>query len=283
MRVTTIGKRGLKLPVGSINSDGSLDQSFSLRPYKSKIDRHLGAWKETNAPAFNGDEGRMLSHTVAKFVSLILDSAAGKSFPVTEDGNSTAEAELAINQWPLSDVFYVYMMARIASLGNQMVAPASCTNPACRWHGDLTYDLTSLDVKYCEKAEDLETWVELKKPFTGRSGQLIKSVRIGPVRWVALTKPGVLQSKMSELEYHTLMDAIYGINGDSANPYTLTMDELDEMERIDRATINKVADRTSAGFDFKTVSNCPKCGTAIINPLDWTFDHFFGDSVPLEI
>ena len=283
MKVVTIAERGLQLPVGAVKQDGTLDQGFTLRPYKSRIDRHLGHWRQTNAPSYGDDLGQLFAHMVAKFVSLILESAAGRAVPLDAEGNSTPDAELAVLQWPMSDVFYVYMMARISSLGKDLVAGATCPNPSCNWFGNLTYDLNTLDVKCLESSKDLETWVELKKPFQGRDGKTIKSVRVGPCRGGALTKPGVLQSKMNELEYYTLMDAIYGINGDGATPYTFTENELDEMERIDRTRINIISDRCSAGFDFKTVSKCPKCDSAIINPLDWTFDHFFGDSVPLEI
>lgn len=281
MKTTTVGRRGMMLPIGVPKQDGTLEQSFTLRPYKSRIDRHLGHWRDANLRKFGEDQGQLLAHMTAKFVSLILESVGGKTVSVTEDLNSTPQAELEIHQWALADVLYVYYMARITSLGSDLVVSLSCQR--CTWAGQQSFDLNTADVSYAESGKELDLWVDLKKPFTSREGQKIRSVRIGPVRWTTLSKPGALQNRMSELGYHSLIDAIYGINGNAKDPYTLTTDELDEMEKVDRIRIDLAVGAASPGVDLKTTVACPKCGTLIVDPLNWTYDHFFGDSVPSAI
>ena len=219
----------------------------------------------------------------AKFLSLIVARAGDKDLPINDDGDSPAAGELAIHKWHFSDVLYAYVFARVQSLGPQLEASVSCPMRSCGFSGRGQFDLGTLEVRSAEKSEELFTWIDIKRPFPLRDGNgMCRSVRVGPVTWASMTRPGVMSGNMSTIALASLQDSIGAINRKD-EPYTLFESELDEMEKIDRVRIDKMAARVQAGVELSTDIPCPKCNAPITNPLDWTFDFFFGESLPLEI
>jgi len=289
MKITTVRELGAQLPVGFPQQDGTLAKAFTLRPYKSRIDRHIGLWEEANRDQFGTDQGMQLAMKVAKFVSLIVESVGGKQLTLTEDGNSPEEREVEIAQWAFADVLYVYFYARLNSLGDQMSVDVACPSCNREYTGDdsLVFDLRDADVRLIEKPSEMDFWYKMKRPFRLRDKKTVcEQVRIAPMRWVTMQQPGVLSgSAMGQLGYRMLADCICGINGNASQPYDFTDHEMDEMEKIDRVAIDKLAERVGGGLDLRVTVKCDNkdCQQPITNPLNWTWDHFFGESVPLEI
>jgi hypothetical protein len=287
MKMITVRELGAQLPVGFPQPDGSLAKAFTLRPYKSRIDRHIGHWEEANRDQFGSDQGKALAMKVAKFVSLIVESVGGKPLALTEDGDSPEERQVEIAQWAFADVLYVYFFARINSLGEQLSVDAACSACGTQYTGDnsLIFDLREADVRLVEKVEEMDLWYEVRKPFRLRDKKtMCKSVRIAPMRWVTMMQPGVLSgSAMGQLGYRMLADSICGVNNDGSAPYDFTDQEMDEVEKIDRVAIDRLAEQVGGGLSLRTVVTCDKkdCAQPISNPLNWSWDHFFGESVPL--
>ena len=98
-----------------------------------------------------------------------------------------------------------------------------------------------------------------------------------------MTKPGVMSGNMSAINYASLEDSICAINGDDTE-YRLISSELDEIERIDMININRESADITAGIDLSTTIHCPKteCTGVVVDAMNWTFDHFFGTSLPVS-
>lgn len=281
IRVTTVGELGASLPIGFGTPGGKLDKAFSLRPYKSRVDRQLGLWRTANESKYQDDRGQLTALLVAKFLSLMVEAAGGNALPLLPNGDSTPEGELMVHRWAFSDVMYAYYYARVQSLGHELVLPCVCPNGRCRWVGQAEFDLRTTAVRVAESTKDTQLWLELKRPFKlGDERTLVRSVKLSPITWATATRPGVLISGVHEMSYNAVLDSITAINNDDT-PRTLTEADLDQMERVDRVRINKVADEVSAGLDMRTSVQCPKCAALISDALNWSFDSFFGDSVPL--
>lgn len=282
MRVTTLGELGPKLPIG-FPKNKQLVKDFDLRPYKTKVDRCLGLWKEANENLYT--PGQLLACQVAKFISLICSSAGGVALPVSDKGDSLPETELKIHNWYFADVLYLYLYARVKELGKTLVHPVACPNGSCAFFSESAqFDLTTIDVRTADTVDELSEWYTLESPFLIRDSQTqCKSVKIEPIRWSVMAQPGMLDSTSSNLTLKSLQSAICAINGDNNNEYRFTDSEMDEMSRRDRVLINRKAGSMAAGVSLETNIKCPKCGTPIVNPLNWTFDYFFDASLPLEI
>lgn len=280
MYTTTLGELGPQLPIGSIQG-GELVKGFELRPFKSRIDRHLGQWKEANGERYG--TGQLLACQVAKLLSLIVAKYGNDALSIGDDGNSTAAGELAVHKWYFSDVMYLYLFARVHSLGNEMEHPVACPANRCGFKTDAAiFDLNTIDVRVADSTDDLYCWVKLRRPYVLRDGKTkLNQVKLEPVRWATMAKPGVLGGSMAQVAVVTLQDSICAINGND-NEYRMTPDEIDEMQKVDRVVINRQANKVAAGVDLETTIECPKCGMQIANPLDWTYDYFFDASLPLE-
>lgn len=282
MHTTSLGELGQQLPIGSVNGK-ELVKPFELRPFKSRVDRHLGLWEEAHSGSYV--EGELLARKVAKLISLLVVQAGGLALPAAGDANENAAAnELAIHKMYFSDVLYMYLAARVQSLGNELEHPVACPGGKCDFTTDAAiFDLSTIDVRVADTVEDLYAWVPLKRPYKLRDGStMLNQVKLEPVRWATMAKPGVLGGPMSQLATISLQDSICAVNGKDGE-YRLTPDELDEMEKIDRVIINRTANKVAAGVDMETSIVCPKCGIKITNPLNWTYDYFFDASLPLEI
>ena len=143
--------------------------------------------------------------------------------------------------------------------------------------------LPDLEVDVIEDKEELEKLVKLNDPFKLRSGQLVRRVRVVPVPWSAMMEPGVFSGLMSQISYSALKGCIAGVDC-VEGAYTLTQDELDEISRRDVVNINRISGTLAAGIDLQTNIRCSKeeCSHLHIDALDWTFDNFFGSSLPMS-
>jgi len=279
MRETTIAELGPNFPIGFPDDNGKLIKPFTLRPYKARIDRHLGHWREAN-------EGRSITYLVAKLMSMVVSQAGPHQLPLDKDGDSTAEGELGVSQWFFSDVMYAYVWARIKSLDPFLWLPVKC--PVCPFSAPrVKFDLRTCTVFVAESLEDMRREVTLRDGFPLRGGkETVKAVTLQPVKWAALYDDGAIGTAITSSSYVQLQSAIRAING-SDNPYTPLVEELDEASRVDMLLMDRGSNIVSAGLDLETSITCPgvkdeECGFDITEKLDWSFDSFFDSSFQLE-
>jgi len=272
MRKTIVRELGMQLPVGVLK-DGKLDKSFVLRPYKSKVDRFLNIYREAN-------EGRTMAHLAAKFLSLIVESAGGVSYPLAESGDSTADSEFKIYNWYFADVLYVYLYSRILNVSEMIEVPYRCQR--CGTKGISKADLWTTEVKVVEKVDELSTWVDLKDGFKLENGKTCKKLKLQPVKYQAMFAAGSGGSSTGGLSYAQLRESVSEVDGTPPG-YIIKDSEIDDIGKMDMLRIDRQAAIVSAGPDMRTSIDCPKadCGVQIKDALNWAFDPFFDSSVPL--
>jgi hypothetical protein len=283
LRRTTIGELGAKLPIGTLTGR-QLTKDFQLRPYKSRIDRAVGDWLEANAAKYSSPAVREAAR-VAKFCSLICSQFGDKAFALTAEGDSTPEAEVTIYSRWYADIMYLYVFARIQALGPQLEVSFVC--PRCKKSAKGIYDLNTMEVDVIDDAADLEKWIDLTRPFKDRNTQRISRLKMRPITWATMLKPGVFSGVMDQITQAGLEDSICGTD---ANPETgLTLQEIDEIERIDVVKLNHETQDLAAGLELKTSVACPHdndngepCGHVDEDAMNWTFDYFFGSSLPMS-
>lgn len=253
--------------------NGKLEKQFSLRPYKARIDRHLNIYREAN-------EGKSLAYLAGKFLSLIVESAGGVSYPLLENGDSTPETEFRIHDWHFADAIYVYIYARIVNISELIEVPYRCHR--CKTAGILKADLWTTDVKVMDSADEMHVWVDLQDGVKiTDTGKVSKKIKLQPVKYRALFAAGASQADINSLSYAQLREAIVEVDGAPAG-YVLRDEEIDEITKRDMLRIDRQAGAVSAGPDMRTTVECPKeaCGVKIRDALNWAFDPFFDTSVP---
>lgn len=279
MKLTTIAELGQQLPIGKVDGD-KLIKTFDLRPYKSKIDRFMNIWNEAN-------EGQHIAKGVAKFLSLLVSQYADEALALDSEGDSTADTMAKVLNWSFADVMYIYIMIRI-SVSELMEVNYSC--PECQHKGLVKLDLKSTEVMVFEKPADLYTAVKLKHGFKLATGKICKSLVLQPIPFKTLLLSGATQGNTDSLGYNQLREAVYKLGG-AEQGYVVSDEELDEMSKIDQLIVDRYAGKATAGPKMRTVFECEsqvdrggekqKCGHKITNALNWSFDDFFGSSIPL--
>lgn len=279
MKKTTIKELGSNLPIGILDKN-KLKKEFTLRPYKGKVDRILESWRSNN-------EGKPLGYLTAKYLSLIIDRVEDISFVLDATSDSSADQELKIHNWYFADVLYAFIYSRITSVDNIIEVAWSCPmqkaegTAKCNGQGIAKADLWSTEVTTIEDLKELEHWIKLKKGFKLRDGNLCRRVKMKPISFQSQLSMGAASIGINSVGYHHFMDAISGVDCVEGD-YVLTVAEIDEMEKIDALTIDRQAGKIAAGADLRTHLECDKCGAKIVNALNWSFDHFFDYSIPLE-
>jgi len=289
LRTTTLQELGPRFPIGFVANAG-LEKAFQLRPYKGKIDRLLGLWKQANGQKYSEDS--MMTRMVAKLVSLLCEQAGSRANAFDENGDSTPATELWVHQWNLADVIYMYVYARVQALGTSLQVPCMCENPKCKKTSVGDFDLNTLEVRVAESVEDTFMWYDLKEPIQSRDGKKILSFKIEPIKWATLTKPGIVGSMDAEIDIVSLQDSIIAINkhlktthnGETLDgiPYQVVPSEIDELGKADLTILNKQVAEMSLGIDVHTEVTCPHCAYPIFNPLNWDYSYFFGTSFQPE-
>lgn len=269
-RVTTVGELGATLPIGIVDGR-KLKKDFSLRRYKSWIDRHMNLWREEH-------QGERMGLLVAKLLSLLVESVGDDHFSLKDDKNSTPEQLLKVLKLHYADAMYMYIYARIQAVGNEIELPYVCER--CGNGGLAIADLNTLEVKVWDEPQYLQQWVELRDPITLRSGRAAKKVELRPITLQAQTVPG---ADSASLSYAALREAICGVDCESGY-YNILDSELDELVKLDMVRLDRRANSLSAGPNLRTSIECksPKCGAKIKEAFNWGYDTFFGSSIPLS-
>jgi hypothetical protein len=285
LRRTTIGEQGPKLPIGTLQGN-QLVKDFQLRPYKSRIDRALGDWLEANQSKYSSAPV-LEAAKVAKFCSLICAQLGSRAMALTTDGDSPPEAEVGMYSAWYADVMYLYVFARIQALGPQLEVNFVC--PACNQPAKGIYDLNTMEVDVIDDAADLSSWAQLQRPIRDRNGKKVSKLKLRPITWATMLKPGVFSGVMDQITQAGLEDCICGTDATEGESM-LTQGEIDDLERIDIVGLNHQTQNLAAGLELKTSVTCPHvdtttekpCGYTDEDAMNWTFDYFFGSSLPIS-
>lgn len=264
---STVKDMGPVLPLGYQDSQGNLHKDFSVRPWRMKEERELGALRDNNKDA-----------TLFQYVGMVLATMLSRLGPhdFSQEGLDFNQKRLLVGQLTTGDVFYAYIWLRIQALGPELGVKFKC--PACTTAVEnFVADLNSVEVKAAEDMEQASWEYELLTPFQAR-GKEVKVMMVGPPRWNSLE---MLQgsSGMGGAKPAVIRASIMGFGTrQEAEPIVITDRELDEMSKRDIETlIRQINDRT-VGPNMTVEGKCPHCGHEFTMPIDWSYDNFFGDS-----
>lgn len=277
MKHTTVKELGAELPIGFVSEKSNqLVKSFSLRPYKSKVDRQMNIWREAN-------QGKPGAWLIVKFLSLLVEEAGGNYFRLDDKGDSSPELMAKILDWNFSDVIYMHMWARIQVCA-QMAVAYGCPNIDCSLKSAETIiDLTSIEVSCAEKVEECKFWVDFRDGFKLPNRKICRKIELRSIPFRAVLLPGGGQGSVDDsLGYNQMREAVSAVDG-ADDGYILTDEDLDELSKWDQMLINAKAGKVTAGLKMRTTLICDKCKQPIVRALDWSFDHFFDSSIPVKL
>lgn len=279
MRITTAKDLGTALPIGVVQGK-ELVKEFTLRPYKSRVDRLMNLWREAN-------EGRHVGYEVAKLVALLVENVGKRAYALTEAGDTTPEQDLRVLDWWFGDVMYVYLRIRIQAVGARMSVPYACPHAfqgrPCGHRAEAKADLEEVEVRVIESVAELKAWVKLIDGFSLSDEPKIRvsKLRLQPIPFRAFTLPGGSVEGAEAIGYNQIREAVCEVAG--AGPeYILTDADLDEVSKRDQLAINRQAGQVTAGPLLRTTITCPRCSAEIVAALDWSYNNFFDHSVPLS-
>lgn len=260
----TMAERGPVLPLGIGDTGGTLHQDLSVRPWRMKEERELGALRDEHKSA-----------NLAEYVSMVLATMCTRLGPHDMDGMKFAERRLVIGQMFMADVFYAYVWLRIQALGADLPIKF---NP--RWSAEAVTvhaDLNTVEVVSAKSVEEASWQYELKNPIEIR-GVEVTEFKLAPPRWstlesieaigggsndTGLQKSALIRSSVVECE---------GISGS----LMLTDSELDELTKLDIETLTRLMDDKNLGPVM--VVEGKHRGNPYRVPIDWGYDSFFAIS-----
>ena len=273
MKTFTLEEFGNKLPVPLQNGDQLTRPSFDFKPWRMHEEKKIGEIKQKH---------RHLGRFVRELFDYMLGSWDGADWLAM----SANDRKLLLNRMPWANIFYMYMWLRVDALGEEMkMQGISC--PSCNASIDsYTADLNSLEVKcfgYHEdgeenKEEERIATYDLKKPFQVGEVKVTK-LKYSFTPWDAMEK--IKESTRNEGAIkESMMAASYmGVATEESDHVELQKDKvLSQLSKRDIEGYYDALDGFNGGPVLGLDVVCDSCGHEFSNPLNWTYDYFFGIS-----
>lgn len=273
--VTNPKDRGLVLPIGVF--DGKvLKRDFALRDMGFPIERSIGRFKKMNESLPN-------TAIVSKLVSLCTSHIGGEPMEYHPDDSPELEVEalIRIGKMFFADVYYIYVMTRIAELGPEYDTGFACQR--CGFTGKMISDLTTMKVSCVQDQSILRREVPLLKGLKFRDGTIKKKVYIQPMLWANMVTNEVKEAGGDSLlmKLHFIRHCVVGVEGvDEA--IHLAEPELETLRKIDIERIAYEINAVNIGPSLIAEGNCPneECKVPFLWPIDWDYDSFFTIASP---
>lgn len=260
---TTLGALGLRLPIGVLK-EGRYERDFTVRPFKTKFEKEINELRRT-------ERALTLGRMVAEVVAVMCPTIGHHSL----EGMKRSAALNLIGQMHMMDVLYVYVMIREASLGHNLEMTLTCPN--CRNQMDVITDLRDLDVLTLDDEEEVDQsfYCKLDNP-TELRGVEVKGFHCGPLVWNVFDSPGFeggFNPTMRDLAM--MRGSVCRASGIDGN-IVLTEEEMDELTVRDKVKLTAMIDDRMPGPQMAIEMNCKACAADSIQPIEWTYDVFFG-------
>lgn len=274
MRLLTLQELGNQLPIPAESGR----QSFAFRTWRLPEEKKISELRNKH---------KNLGKFVRETFAFMLSDFGGRKMESMDEG----EKKLLLNQMPFANIFYMWMYLRYEALGEQLkMAPLDC--PHCAGEvKDVVADLNSLEIK-CGgfvQAED-GTWSEdpkqgrtkdykLKKPI--QIGDVtVHSVRLGYTPWDAMERLPINERNFGSIKEAMMTASILGgLAEESDTLLPLQKDlVLKNLSKRDIEGYYDQLDEHNGGPVLAMTIPCPHCGKEFLQPLNWTYEYFFGNS-----
>lgn len=266
VRLPALAEFGKKLPIGFKDAKGALHRDFDLVPWDFELEEALGDIVEKHPEMPMGQYlSEVVGHSVARVGTIDLTKL------------KRSEKRLLVYQMFYADVLYMYVHVRIGALGSELKMDSfpckGCKKPIRDYVGDLD----SIEVKGLEGPPRVE--VELRRPVD-IAGKKRRALVVGGLRWAFMeTDDPTILSNPAKMKMQTLN---YGVCGAEGLPDgTPVVFDREIMRAMDPRDINRVVaaiDEANGGAVMQIEGRCPKCKAKFVEPIDWSYDDFFGRS-----
>lgn len=272
MKTFTLEEFGNKLP---IPLEDNKRPSFDFRPWRMHEEKKIGELKTKH-------------RHIGRFVRELFDFMLTRWDGADWSAMSAGDRKLLINRMPWANVFYMYMWLRVDALGEDMkMAGIQCPNCGTKIDS-YTADLHSLEVKChgydpetgeaLEEGEERIGSYELKKPFHVGDVKVTK-IKFSFTPWDAMEK--IKENSQNEgAVKESMMAASYrGVATEESDHVELQIDKvLSQLSKRDIEGYFDTLDGFNGGPNLSLDVECHSCGFEFSNPLNWTYDYFFGNS-----
>lgn len=255
----TIKERGPILPLGIQDRSGALIRDISIKPWRMKEEKELGELRDKNKDS-----------NLAAYVSMILSTMCTKLGPYNFEEMKLEEKNAVISQMFMGDVFYVYVWLRINCLGSKF--PVEFKPNWSNKDIKIKADLNSIEVNSVENFEEACWNYKLKNPIEIR-GKLIKSFKMGPLRWASLEFQDNFGANNQGLAKLLAIKASIIKCTELESEVMLIDKELDELTKYDIENLTSLIDKKSIGLVMAIEGN--HNGRDYQIPIDWSYDNFF--------
>lgn len=276
MKLQTLQELGNQLPI--LNQAGDRE-SFSFKVWRLPEEKKISELRNKH---------KNLGKFVREVFEYMLTEIGGKKRESFSDG----EIKLFLNQQPFANIFYMWMYLRYDALGEVLkMAPLNC--PHCDGEvKDVTADLNSLEVK-CNGFDDEGNPIpadkkativrhfdySLKKPI--QIGDVnVHAIRFGFTPWDAMERLPANERNFGSIKESMMSASLMGgLAEESKDLLPLQKDlVLKSLAKKDIEGYYDALDKHNGGPVLAMTIPCPHCGKEFVQPLNWTYEYFFGSS-----
>lgn len=269
MKTTTLQDLQNQLPIPSDKGR----QSFTFKTWRLPEEKKIGEIRNKN---------KNLGKFVRETFEFMLDTFDGQKWDAI-DGN---QKKLMLNQMPFANVFYMWIWLRYDALGEQLkMAPINC--PHCDGEvKDFIADLRSMEVKCTgldDEGKEMKTFdktvdYKLKKPV--QIGDVtIHSIRVGFTPWDAMEKLSANERNFGSIKESMMRYSLVGGLAEESKDLLPLQKQLilDALSKKDIEGYYDKLDEHNGGPVLAMSIPCPHCGKEFVQPLNWTYEYFFGN------
>lgn len=267
---TTMAQLGDKLPIGILDSDGRLHKDVVTKPWKTRDERELG-------------KKLMPDAQISDHVPVVVANMCSRIGPHNMDELDDSQKALIVSTMYMADVFYLYALLRVKTMGARLPLTVNCPRPNCGVQFPYVGDLNSVEVVAVDDLDAILWRYDLQDPIEIRRKRVTHFQMAYP-KWSVMDQSRG-NSNEADVKACVIQASIVGVN-DEEVPVALTLNELDELSKRDFEAMQEGINQHFLGPKMGIEGQCTPAvcsrfrrgGFDFKLPIDWSYKSFFGAS-----
>lgn len=218
--------------------------------------------------AENPQTSDSLPGQVRACLTVLLDTVGEVQYPNEAPGQPIQVEErkklFDATKMPLGDIYYMYIMARMSSMGNDYKMTLMCQ---CKTENQYTLQLPDMEVDVAESKADLEGEIVLSEPVTIGDKEFTKAKVHG---MVYQTQVQVLDD-MAQAKHATISNCVSLVGYEFPLAVELVEDWPTSVINQLTQKVNELTPGISSILKFK----CDTCPRITVFKADWEYQGFF--------